>query len=296
MSEIRLHGRGGQGVVVAAEVLSNALMRQKKYCSVFPSFGIERRGTAVTAFARVADTPVREKSKCYHPDVLMIFDPSLLDKAEFYEGFRKGGVIVACGVEEDVDKILGMGVQPAKIVLVDGIGIAFETLKRNTTNMIMLGTYAKATGMVEMEDLKEAMFHGLGDSLASKNEAALQRGFDEAKVFTYDSVEMEETHEPYFLQHITSVKMPPKPAYEAPWSDTSKEYLVTPTGTWRFRRPVVDKEKCVKCGICETFCPVQCIHRDGENYCVPDYDYCKGCMICVNECPKDAIGIEAEDK
>lgn len=55
MSEIRLHGRGGQGVVVAAEVMSNAMMKQGKYCSVFPSFGIERRGTAVIAFARVAD-------------------------------------------------------------------------------------------------------------------------------------------------------------------------------------------------------------------------------------------------
>ena len=141
MSEIRLHGRGGQGVVVAAEVMSNAMMKQGKYCSVFPSFGIERRGTAVIAFARVADAPVREKSKCYHPDILMVFDPSLLSKPETYEGFRNGGTIVACGT--DVNEVLASGVKPGRIVMVDGLKIAFETIKKNITNMIMLGTFAK---------------------------------------------------------------------------------------------------------------------------------------------------------
>ena len=133
MSEIRLHGRGGQGVVVAAEVLSNAMMKQGKYCSVFPSFGIERRGTAVIAFARVADAPVREKSKCYHPDILMVFDPSLLSKPETYEGFRNGGTIVACGT--DVNEVLASGVKPGRIVMVDGLKIAFS--RRQDTLCIM---------------------------------------------------------------------------------------------------------------------------------------------------------------
>ena len=174
MSEIRLHGRGGQGVVVAAEVMSNAMMKQGKYCSVFPSFGIERRGTAVIAFARVADAPVREKSKCYHPDILMVFDPSLLSKPETYEGFRNGGTIVACGT--DVNEVLASGVKPGRIVMVDGLKIAFETIKKNITNMIMLGTFAKATGMVGIEDLQAAMVTGLGPAMAKKNETAMKRG------------------------------------------------------------------------------------------------------------------------
>lgn len=294
MSEIRLHGRGGQGVVVAAEVMSNAMMRKGRYCSVFPSFGIERRGTAVIAFARVADTPVREKSKCYHPDILMVFDPSLLSKPETYEGFRTGGTIVACGT--DVNAVLSSGVKPGKIVMVDGLKIAFETIKRNTTNMVMLGTLAKASDLVALEDLKEAMVAGLGKALASKNEAAMQRGYDEAVVYTYDEVEMEEKAKPLFLEHITSCRPAPTPAYEAPWSDTSEKYLVTPTGTWRFRRPVLDRTKCVKCGICATYCPVQCIRPDGEGYFVPDYDYCKACGICLNECPKGAISMQPEEK
>lgn len=294
MSEIRLHGRGGQGVVVAAEVMSNAMMRKGRYCSVFPSFGIERRGTAVIAFARVADAPVREKSKCYHPDVLMVFDPSLLSKPETFEGFRNGGTIVACGT--DVNEVLASGVKPGKIIMVDGLKIAFDVIKRNTTNMIMLGALAKGTDLVALEDVKEAMYTGLGKALASKNELALQRAYDEAVVYTYNEVEMEEKEKPLFLEHITSCKKPPKPEYESPWSDTKEKYLVTPTGTWRFRRPVVDKSGCIKCGICATYCPIQCIRPDAEGYYVPDYDYCKGCGICVNECPKKTISMQAEEK
>ena len=294
MSEIRLHGRGGQGVVVAAEVMSNAMMRKGRYCSVFPSFGIERRGTAVIAFARVSDTPVREKSKCYHPDILMVFDPSLLSKPETFAGFRTGGTIVACGT--DVNEVLASGVKPGKIVMVDGLKIAFETIKKNITNMVMLGTLAKACDLVELDDLKAAMAAGLGKGMAAKNEPAMQRGYDEAVVYTYDEVELEEKSKPFFLQHITSCAPAPKPAYEAPWSDTSESYQIAATGTWRFRRPVVDKSGCVKCGICATYCPVQCIHQDAEGYYVPDYDYCKGCGICVNECPKQTISMQLEEK
>lgn len=294
MSEIRLHGRGGQGVVVAAEVMSNAMMRKGKYCSVFPSFGIERRGTAVIAFARVSDSPVREKSKCYHPDILMVFDPSLLSKAETYAGFRNGGTIVACGT--DVNEVLASGVKPGRIVMVDGLRIAFETIKKNITNMVMLGTLAKATDLVAIEDLQAAMVTGLGTAMAKKNESAMQRGYDEAIVYNYDNVEREEKEEPLFLEHITSCKQPPKPAYEAPWSDTSQEYQIAATGTWRFQRPVLDPSACIKCGICATFCPLQCIKQDDEGYYVPNFDYCKGCGICVNECPKKAISMQLEEK
>lgn len=295
MSEIRLHGRGGQGVVVAAEVMSNAMMRQGKYCSVFPSFGIERRGTAVIAFARVADQPVREKSKCYHPDILIVLDPSLLSKKETYEGFRSGGTIVACGTE--IEEILASGVKPGKIIMADGLKIAHETIKKNITNMIILGTLARATDLVKLEDLQAAMVTGLGPAMAKKNEAAMRRGYDEAVVHDFDNVEKEEKPRPLFLEHITSCKAPPKPAYEAPWSDTKdNRYQVVPTGTWRFQRPVVEKEKCVKCSICATYCPIQCIKPDSEGYFIANYDYCKGCGVCANECPKDAISMRMEEK
>ena len=162
--------------------------------------------------------------------------------------------------------------------------------------MIMLGTFAKATGMVGIEDLQAAMVTGLGPAMAKKNETAMKRGYDEAVIYDYDNVEKEEKAKPLFLEHITSCKQPPKPGYEAPWGDASETYQIAATGTWRFRRPVVEKENCVKCGICASYCPVQCIKTDNEGYYVPDYDYCKGCGICVNECPKKTISMQLEEK
>ena len=108
---------------------------------MFPSFGIERRGTAVIAFARVADSPVREKSKCYHPDILMVFDPSLLNKPETYEGFRTGGVIVACGT--DVNVVLASGVKPGKIVMVDGLRSHLRRLRGTPPTWLCWGLWPR---------------------------------------------------------------------------------------------------------------------------------------------------------
>ena len=119
MAEMRLHGRGGQGTVMAAEMLANAFVLEGKYASVFPSFGIERRGSAVMAFTRFSDKPVREKTRVYKPEILMVLDPSLLEKPEIYSGFVQGGTIVATG--KDPQAILAHGVRPSTIILVDGM-------------------------------------------------------------------------------------------------------------------------------------------------------------------------------
>lgn len=68
------------------------------------------------------------------------------------------------------------------------------------------------------------------------------------------------------------------------------------TGDWRSQRPVLDKEKCIKCGICAMYCPEPCITKDDEGYYVADLYYCKGCGICAHECPKDAIIIVKEER
>ncbi len=67
------------------------------------------------------------------------------------------------------------------------------------------------------------------------------------------------------------------------------------TGDWRSQRPVVDKEKCIKCGMCWIFCPDMAYSQDDEGYYEADMEYCKGCGICAHECPKDAISMVAEE-
>ena len=80
---------------------------------------------------------------------------------------------------------------------------------------------------------------------------------------------------------------------EAAWSDAKQNLLCLSTGSWRTSRPVVNLEKCNRCGLCFVFCPPQCIDQDGEKF-IPDMEFCKGCGVCAKECPKGAITMTPE--
>ncbi len=94
MIEMRFHGRGGQGAVTSAELVAQAAINTGKFATAFPSFGPERRGAPVVAFARVDDKPVRLRSKVYNPDVVIVLDPSLLEIANPTEGLSKEGILI----------------------------------------------------------------------------------------------------------------------------------------------------------------------------------------------------------
>jgi 2-oxoacid:acceptor oxidoreductase delta subunit (pyruvate/2-ketoisovalerate family) len=81
--------------------------------------------------------------------------------------------------------------------------------------------------------------------------------------------------------------------YEACWSDADIELLCLDSGSWRIKRPVLDKEKCTYCGLCYLYCPPQCM-LDKRDHFEPNLAYCKGCGICARECPKDAIIMVSE--
>lgn len=95
MLELRFHGRGGQGTVVAAKILADAVLRSGKgQCMAIPEFGVERRGAPVTAYARVSPAPIRVRSRIYEPDVVVILDPAFARGAAVTAGLKKEGVIV----------------------------------------------------------------------------------------------------------------------------------------------------------------------------------------------------------
>lgn len=294
MAEIRLHGRGGQGTVMAAEMLANAFVLEGNYASVFPSFGIERRGSAVMAFVRFGDMPVREKTRVYTPEILLVLDPSLLEKKDVYNGFVKGGLIVSAG--KDPRQILNMGVEPSVIALVDGMGIALEETGTNITNVIMLGAFAKATGLVSLEHVKEAVTESFSGKLLAKNLVGLQRGFDETAIHKYDVARSDAADTYVFEQHITSCKEPATLIYESSWSDCTEKLSTIKTGEWRFKRPIVDKDSCKQCGICAMYCPTGCIHEKENHYFLQDLTYCKGCGVCANECPAHSIAMHFEEE
>src|SRR4030067_422369 len=94
MIEIRWHGRGGQWAVTSVEMLALAAIEEGKYAQGFPSFGPERRGAPVIAFARVDEKPIRLRSKIYQPDVVVVLDPTLLKILDPSQGLKPGGLLI----------------------------------------------------------------------------------------------------------------------------------------------------------------------------------------------------------
>lgn len=94
MIEIRFHGRGGQGTVVASKILADAISMEGNYVQAYPEFGVERRGAPVFAFIRIDNQPVYDKSRIYHPDHVVVVDPTLIEFIDVTEGLKEGGWII----------------------------------------------------------------------------------------------------------------------------------------------------------------------------------------------------------
>jgi 2-oxoacid:acceptor oxidoreductase gamma subunit (pyruvate/2-ketoisovalerate family) len=179
MKEIRLHGRGGQGVVMASKMLAIACMIEGKYPVAFPMFGFERRGGPVAAFMRFDDHPVREKTQIYHPDCLILTDPSMKNDPAVFNGLKTNGVLVLNSVTPYRElphpnlKTIGM---------VDATSIALQEIGVPVPNTCMAGAFAKVTGWLKLESVfssLEKYFHGEG---LDKNIRCAQRGYNEVKV------------------------------------------------------------------------------------------------------------------
>jgi 2-oxoacid:acceptor oxidoreductase gamma subunit (pyruvate/2-ketoisovalerate family) len=94
MQEIRLHGRGGQGAVMASEILASAFVKEGKYSTAIPMYGFERRGAAVSAFVRMDDKPIWDRDRIYYPNCVMVMDSVLQDLPSKLEGLRPEGILV----------------------------------------------------------------------------------------------------------------------------------------------------------------------------------------------------------
>lgn len=176
MKEFRIHGRGGQGAVTTAELVALAAIGEGKYAQAFPSFGPERRGAPVVAFARISDSPIRIRSKVYEPDVVVVLDPTLLQLVAVEEGLKENGVVIANAPESDGGFIERL--KPTqKFYTVDANAIAMEALGRPITNTTMIGALVKATGAVKLESFEEPVRERFG-RLAERNLQAMKRAFE----------------------------------------------------------------------------------------------------------------------
>jgi pyruvate ferredoxin oxidoreductase gamma subunit len=174
MQEIRIHGRGGQGSVTAAELLAQAAFKDGKYSQAFPAFGVERRGAPVQAFTRIAEEKITTRAQIYYPDIIIVQDSTLLEVVDVFSGLKDDGVAII-NTRRAPDELAIE--HPARIVTIDATGVALKHLGRPITNTTMLGAFAGATGLVGIESLVMMIRERFEGKLGDTNEAAIREAY-----------------------------------------------------------------------------------------------------------------------
>ncbi len=181
MIEIRFHGRGGQGAVIASQVLADAAFREGKQVQSFPAFGVERRGAPVMAFSRVDDRPIRIRCQIYEPDHIVVLDPTLLDFLDVTAGLKEGGWIILNSAE--LPESFGLH-DRFRVGTVDAnhIAIKYHLGPRNApiVNTAILGAFARLTGVIGLEALCNAVRDAV-PIRPEENVAAVREAYESAR-------------------------------------------------------------------------------------------------------------------
>ena len=182
IKELRFHGRGGQGAVLAAKMVASAAAIEGKYVASFPMYGFERRGMPVVAFTRFDNEPIREKSQIYTPDCLLVIDPTLLDLDGLFDGLKPGGVLILNSKHPLADR------HNNNLMLsgtVNATAIAMQELGRNIPNTCLVGALAAATGWLQLDSVITGLAEYFQDEVLEKNIHNATRGYREVEVRTW---------------------------------------------------------------------------------------------------------------
>ena len=175
MFQVRIHGRGGQGVVTAAELLSVAAFHEGRHAQAFPSFGSERTGAPVVSFCRIDDRPIRVREPIISPDALIVQDPTLLHQVDVFAGLRPGGWVLLNSNRPAEE--LGLADLDARVITVPATELAREHLGRPLPNAVLLGAFAGICGVVAIESVAAAIRERFATAPAEANVAAAQAAF-----------------------------------------------------------------------------------------------------------------------
>ena len=179
--EVRIHGRGGQGSVTAAEVLAHAAFIEGKSVQAFPYFGAERRGAPVKAFARISDEPILVHSQVYNPDYVIVLDPYIYKVVDVTEGLNKNGILVMNTTRKPAE----IGLSGWRVATVDATGIALElnllVAGLPVVNTSILGAFAKATGEVKLESILKAVNETWSGAAGERNVRATELAYERLK-------------------------------------------------------------------------------------------------------------------
>lgn len=182
MKEMRVHGRGGQGSVLAARMLASAFLAEGKYVASFPMYGFERRGAPVQAFTRIDDKPIREKNQIYEPDMMMVIDPTLLKIPTLFDGLKADGVLIV-NLAKPFDAPPSKNIKLAGIV--NATQIAMEVIGRDIPNTCLLGAFAATTRWLKLESIVACLKDYFSGDILQRNIKSTERGYQEVKILKW---------------------------------------------------------------------------------------------------------------
>jgi pyruvate ferredoxin oxidoreductase gamma subunit len=181
MFQVRFHGRGGQGVVTAAELLAAAAFGEGRYAQAFPSFGSERMGAPVMSFCRIGTRPIRTREPVTEPDALVIQDPTLLHEADLFAGLGREGYVLVNSARDfgqlGLDELAARH-HSDRLLVVPASALAMTHLGRPLPGAPMLGGLAALTGAVGLEAVLAAISERFTGRVARGNAAAARAAYE----------------------------------------------------------------------------------------------------------------------
>jgi len=177
---------GGQGVVAAGELIAIAASYEDKFCRAFPMYGSARRGAPVLAFAQIGPEEEATRSMIYHPDHLLILDPTMPESMDLTSGLKEGGTIIYNTTQNPKEAAKIFDVKLSKIGVLDATRIANEVIGRPIPNTSILGAFLKTTNLLKLESIYKAIEKRFEGEIAESNKRASKRGYDTVEIGVFE--------------------------------------------------------------------------------------------------------------
>jgi pyruvate ferredoxin oxidoreductase gamma subunit len=185
LTEIRWHGRGGQGAVTAAKMVAELALGEGKYFQAFPEYGPERSGAPIVAFTRVSDEPIQVYAGVEHPQIVIVLDSSLLGVVDVCRGAPDDAIVLVNSEKSPAALRKQYGLQGHRLYTVAATRIAIETIRRPIPNTPMVGALTRITGIFAVDDVVEFLQHEFGKKFPPKvvegNVTAIRRSYEEVQ-------------------------------------------------------------------------------------------------------------------
>ena len=294
MFRIRFHGRGGQGMKTAGQILGTAFFVEGFEVQDAPRYGAERRGAPIFAYVRADRQPIKERGVITRPDLVIVADETLVPvpAAGVLQGVT-GRTVLLLNSTEPAESWRQRLKFAGTVLTLPAAGSAADRAALAFIGAVCAGAAARLVGVVRRESLAAA----IRAEIARYGEVAVEQNLEQA-LAAFDAMAAHagvvaagagigaESYAP-----PQWIDLPFDPArVSAPDIHATATSELVGTGLWRTLRPVIDYEHCNRCSwICSTFCPDSAIRVEADHTPRVDYEHCKGCMVCVAVCPPHAI-------